>query len=301
MHAVFLTRAATALLLLSSLLPLAGHADTLQRIRSSNSFTLGFVPGDAPFSDGDSIKAQGYAIDLCRQVGERLKQQLALPDLQLRYQPLTVADMLNAVSEGRVDIVCSSVVETLKRREQVSFSLPIFTAGLGVIVRKDAPPSLMAPLEGKALAKTPVWRATINQGLNRHSFAVQADTVNVDWARNKIRQLGLQSKLIEVKSSEEGVAMVASGKVDAFLADRLVLLNYQARHPQRDQLLVPEHLFDVMPIAMPLARDDEDFRLQVDSALSALYRSAAIEPLYRGYFGEPTEQTRLLLRLYSRP
>jgi polar amino acid transport system substrate-binding protein len=301
MHPTLTRRAATILLLALTSLPLYGQADTLQRIRNSNSFTLGFVPGDAPFSDGDSLGAQGYAIDLCRHIGERLKQQLALPNLQLRYQPLTVADMLNAVSDGRVDILCSPAVETLKRREQVSFSLPIFTAGLGVIVRKDAPPSLMAPLQGEQVEKTPTWRATINHGLNRHSFAVLANTVSVDWARDRMRKLGLQSKLIEVSSNQAGVAMVASGKVDAFLADRLVLLNYQAQHADREQLLVPEHLFDVMPVALPLARSDEDFRLQVDTALSELNRSAQGEALYRHYFGAPSEQSRLLLRLYSRP
>jgi polar amino acid transport system substrate-binding protein len=301
MHPTLARRAATLLLLALTSWPLYGQADTLQRIRSSNSFTLGFVPGDPPFSDGDSLNAQGYAIDLCRQVAERLKLQLALPDLQLRYQPLAASDMLTAVSDGRVDILCSAVVETLKRREQVSFSLPFFTAGMGVIVRKDAPPSLLAPLQGERLEKSPTWRATINHGLNRHSFAVLANTVSVDWARDKMRALGLQSKLIEVSSNQAGVAMVASGKVDAFLADRLVLLNYQAQHAEAEQLLVPEHLFDVMPVALPLARSDEDFRLQVDSALSAFNRSAPGEALYQQYFGAPSEQTRLLLRLYSRP
>jgi polar amino acid transport system substrate-binding protein len=168
-------------------------------------------------------------------------------------------------------------------------------------VRKDAPPSLLAPLQGERLEKSPTWRATINHGLNRHSFAVLANTVSVDWARAKMRALGLQSKLIEVSSNQAGVAMVASGKVDAFLADRLVLLNYQAQHPERERLLVPEHLFDVMPVALPLARNDEDFRLQVDSALSAFNRSAPGEALYQQYFGAPSEQTRLLMRLYSRP
>ena len=52
---------------------------------------------------------------------------------------------------------------------------------------------------------------------------------------------------------------------------------------------------------MPLARDDEDFRLLVDTALSRLNRSEEGEALYRSYFGELSEQSRLMLRLNSRP
>lgn len=295
-----LLRGAVTLLLATALLP-AYAGDTLQRIRNNNSFTIGYIPGNAPFSERNGSSAEGYAIDLCKQIGAQLQQQLALPQLQLRYQPLTVDNMLTAVSAGKVDIVCSPVVETLKRREQVNFSLPIFTAGLGVIVRKDAPTSLLDPLNGKIMEKSPNWRATLRQGLNRHSFAVQAGTLSVDWARNKLQQLGLQSQLLEVNSSEAGVAMVLSGRVDAFFAERLILLNYQAQNAEGDQLLVPEHLFEVNPVALALARGDDDLRLLVDSTISAVFRSPQGEQLYSRYFGVPNEQARLLMRLYSRP
>lgn len=295
-----LLRGAATLLLVMTLFPVQA-ADTLQRIRASNSFTMGFVPGNAPFSDGDASTAEGYGIDLCRQIATHLQQQLALPQLQLHYQPLSIDNMLTAISDGKVDILCSPVVETLKRREQVSFSLPIFTAGLGVIVRKDAPPSLLDPLNGKAVDKGPTWRASLNQGLNRHSFAVQAGTVSVDWAQKRIRELGLQSILREVHSNEEGVALVASGKVDGYFADRLILLNYQAQNAEGKQLLVPERLFEVNPVALAVARGDDDMRLRVDSAISAVFRSAQGEQLYSRYFGTVSEQTRLLMRLYSRP
>lgn len=295
-----LLRGAATLLLATALLP-AHATDTLQRIRASQSMTLGFVPGDAPFSAGSAEQPSGYAIDLCGLVGEQLKQQLALPGLQLHYQQLNVADMLDAVAQGKVDTVCGAVGDTLKRREQVSFSLPFFAAGLGVVVRRDAPASLLKPLTEGAQERGPVWRATLNQGLNRHSFAVLKDSVTVDWARARMRALGLQSELREVSSNAEGLAMVAAGKVDAFFADRLVLLNYQAEHAQGGELLVPDRLFEVLPVALPLPRGDEDFRLAIDRALSAVQRSAAGQALYQRYFGTPSEQTQLLMKLYVRP
>lgn len=295
-----LLRGATALLLAAALLP-AYAADTLQRIRASQTLTLGFVPGDAPFSAGTPEQPSGYAIELCGLLGEQLRQQLNLPTLQLRYQPLTVAGMLGAVAEGKIDTVCGAVGDTLTRREQVSFSLPYFAAGLGVVVRRDAPASLLKPLNEGAQQRGPVWRATLQQGLNRHSFAVLKDSVSVDWARTRMRALGLQSELHEVASNAEGLALVVDGRVDAFFADRLVLLNYQAENPRGHELLVPERLFEVMPVALPLARGDADWQLAMDRALSQVQRSEAGQALYARYFGQPGEQSQLLMKLFQRP
>lgn len=293
-------RGLAALLLASALLP-AHAADHLTQIRASQTITLGFVAGDAPFSAGTAEQPSGYAIELCGLLGEQLKQQLALPTLKLHFQPLTAATMLKAVAEGQVDTVCSAVGDTLKRREQVSFSLPYFAAGLGVVVRRDAPASLLTPINEGAQPRGPVWRASINQGLNRHSFAVLKDSVSVDWARARMRALGLQSELREVPSNAEGLAMVVNGQVDAFFADRLVLLNYQAENPRGSELLVPERLFDVLPVALPLARGDDAWRLAVDRGLSAVQRSAAGQALYIRYFGPPSEQSQLLMKLFQRP
>jgi polar amino acid transport system substrate-binding protein len=295
-------RTLTALLLaVTGLSSLSGQADTLQRIRSSQTLNLGFVPGDAPFSAGSAEQPSGYAIELCGLMAEQLQQQLGLSHLQLHYQQLTVIDMLDAVAQGRVDSVCAAVGDTLKRRQQVSFSLPYFAAGLGVVIRRDAPDSLLKPLTEGIQPRGPVWRATLNQGLDRHSFAVLKDSVTVDWARARMRALGLQSELREVSSNAQGLALVADGKVDAFFADRLVLLNYQAESRQGNQLLIPDRLFNVVPVALPLPRGDEDFRLAIDRALSAVQRSSAGQALYQRYFAMPSEQSQWLMQLYTRP
>jgi polar amino acid transport system substrate-binding protein len=54
-------------------------------------------------------------------------------------------------------------------------------------------------------------------------------------------------------------------------------------------LVVLDRLFTSEPLALTLARDDEDFRLVVDRALSRLFRSSEFHDVYMKWFGEPDE------------
>jgi polar amino acid transport system substrate-binding protein len=127
-------------------LPLLASASTLERVRSSNSLTLGYLPDISSQQGG---QPSGYAIELCEQVAAHIKSELGLADLQVRYQTVDEAESIAAVSSGSIDILCSPTLETLRERRVVSFSLPIYTAGLAALVREDASPALINVLNGK--------------------------------------------------------------------------------------------------------------------------------------------------------
>ena len=52
---------------------------------------------------------------------------------------------------------------------------------------------------------------------------------------------------------------------------------------------------------LTLARGDDAWRLAVDRGLSAVQRSATGQALYARYFGPPSEQSQLLMKLFQRP
>lgn len=285
---------------LFALLPMLAGADTLERVRTSNTFTLGYVPDLAPFSSEEGGKVGGYAIDLCLKIADGLKTGLGLADMQVRYQALTIEQALGAISSGAVDILCTPSPETLERRKSVSYSQPVYTAGLSVVVRKNAPPGLVNALNGEAVHSGPTWRATINQGLANHTFATLQGGVTEDWVRDKLRRLGVIATLVVVDSHAQGVQRVAEGKVDAFFAERM-LLQSNVQQQAADELMVLDRIFEIAPVSMALERDDEDFRLLVDTVLSDLYRSGELEQLYTNYFGEPGEMAKILSRVYALP
>jgi polar amino acid transport system substrate-binding protein len=279
--------------------PLA--AQTLERVQASNTLTLGYVDHLAPFSAGAEQQPEGYAIELCRRVAERIRREQQLPQLQVQYRQVERAQMLQALQTGAVDILCSPLVVTLERRRSVSFSLPIYPSGRGVAVRSDVSANLLRVLEGKVVRTAPQWRASINRGLARGTFVVLEGSITEQWVRNQLRLFGVVADVLAVPSVSEGVALLGEGKADAFFGDRAVLQRQIAASAEPQRLLVLDRIFELEPVALALPRGDEDLRLLVDRELSLIYRSGEIEPLYRQYFGEPGEQVRLLFRSYALP
>jgi len=298
-----LTRAALSALLMGLLLvPVLSSAQTLERIQRTGTFNIGFIPDQAPFSikaaDG---RAEGYSIGLCRKVADSVKAALGLTSLDVKYIATPMEPGFGMVAGGEVDILCGAVTATLKRRARVSFSLPVYSGGIGVLLRRDAHPSLVNVLEGDARRASPRMGTTMNRGLVNHIYAVHAGTTSEQWVRKKVYTLGIISRIVTVDTHEKGVDLVARKKADAYFADRIILENYAARSQGHEDLMVLDRYFSHEPIALVTARGDEDFRLLVDTTLSDLYHSGAISDIYTRYFGKPDEMTDLLFEIYARP
>jgi polar amino acid transport system substrate-binding protein len=280
--------------------PLAVSAQTLDRIRASGNLNLGFIDGVAPLSakSGDG-KVTGFGIELCQSVADAVKGRLASATLNVRFVPLKVDAALDSVAKGEVDLLCTPSADTLKRRATVSYSLPVFNGGIGVLLRADSPRALRAVLNGNVTATGPIWRATVNRGLANHTYAVRAGTVTEDWVRDKTRQLGVSVQVITVDDDAKGIELVRSRQADAFFAERVILLE-KAGSGAKD-LVVLERKFNVEPMGLAMGRNDDDFRLLVDTALSKLFTSAAFPALYTRYFGTFDDATRAAYLGFSRP
>ncbi|BAU75600.1 amino acid ABC transporter substrate-binding protein [Metapseudomonas furukawaii] len=287
-------------LLLAALLPSLAVAQTLDRVRASGTLTLGYLPDQPPFSVSEGDGASGYGVDLCQKVADQLRTQPGLAQLRTRFVPLAPEKALDVVREGGVDLLCSPVVETLKRRETLAFSLPVYTAGVGVVLRQDASPHLVRVLKGEESPSGPTWRATVNRGLTAAHFVVQGGTVVESWARERLRLLKVLVTLDTVPSALDGVQKVAKGEADAFFADQMMLRSLVQRDASNAGLMVLDRRFEFEPVSLAMARGDEDFRLQVDTALSRFYRSGDMVPLYTRYFGPPGDLDQTLFKVYSR-
>jgi polar amino acid transport system substrate-binding protein len=280
-------------------LPLTGFAQTLDRIQEAGSVTIGFLPDQAPFSAAANGAAAGYSIDLCLRAVDVAKAKLGVSDLDIKYRSTGTVDRgLNLLAGGDIDLLCGAVTDTLKRREKVAFSIPIYNGGTGVVVSKDAPKDLRRVLEGKVAHEGPVWRSTINRGLSNHTYVVHKGTTDEAWVREQVATLGVVATVVEVDDHAKGVAMVANGEADAYFADRTVL---QEQIVDVKGVKLLDRYFNFQALAIGVARGDDDMRLVVDTALSNLYRSDDFEGVFSQYLGSPGDFTLKLFKAYARP
>ena len=284
-----------------ALLPIMVHGNTLERIRASHAITLGYLPDFVPFSDQAADKASGYAIDLCLKIAEKVKTDLNLPELKVQYQPVSLKDEMNAVSSGKIDILCTPTPPTLARRKIVSYSVPIYTAGLSAVVRQNASDALLNVLGGKVAYTGPTWRATVNLGLSNQTYVAIAGGVTETWIHQQMRLLGVVATLITVENADAGLNLVASGKADAFFAERMMLKHLLTSNYPSGNLVLLERIFEYAPTAMAVDREDEDFRLLVDTALSEMYRSGDIERAFEKYLGGAGDSAKKLFKIYAIP
>ena len=275
----------------------AAPVGALERARQGMPLRFGYRADARPFSfRNESGNAAGYSVALCGKVADAVKADLKLASVNVEWVPVTAEDRFDAVRQGRVDLLCDASTPTLERRQEVSFSIPIFPGGVGALVRTDAPQRLKDILSGRQPAAQPNWRASSTQLLQTQAFAVVTGTTAETWLGSRLREFKLASKVVPVADYDAGVRQVLDRKAAVFFGDRAILLEAAERSPSAGKLTVLERLFTHEPVALALARGDEDFRLLVDRTLSRVYTGGELGPTYREWFGEPQEIVKTWFR-----
>ena len=296
-------RTRTAVSLIAALIALAAFAGpvsaagTLDKIRQSGKIALGYRAEAQPFSyRDDQGNPAGYSVALCQAIADGLKTDLGLANLSIEWVPVTIDDRFSAVQQGKVDLLCSAETETLSQRKEVSFSLPVYPSGIGALLAADTPPELQEILERGSPPTKPIWRGSPARTLlEAQTFSVVANTRAVDWLRERADAFDVEAKIVPVDSYDAGVQRLLDGTSDVLFGEA-TLLAAAKRSPGARDLTLLDRRFTNEPIALVLARGDEDFRLAVDQQLSQLMRSDSFRSLYSRWFGEFDQSTARFFR-----
>jgi glutamate/aspartate transport system substrate-binding protein len=239
----------------------------LDRVRETGTITLAYREAAAPFSFKDREgRIRGYSVELCQRVAVAVQRELGLRELKVDWLPVDAETRIDLVASGKADAVCGTTTVTLTRMERVDFSLPIFVDGASVLVRSKSRLTRLVDLKGRKIAV--IGGTTTEQALVR--------ALNV---------IGAPAVLVPVKDGAEGMAALAQGKADGFAGDRVVLATLKQQAAKGSELDFIASDFSYEPYAIVLPRNDADFRLVVNRALAALYRSGDIDPIFQRWLG----------------
>lgn len=245
----------------------AERTGTLKTIESTGTFKVGFRL-DAPpmsFVDGAGQPA-GYSIDLCKAVATEVAATLDRKDLSVQFVPVTASDRFQSVADGTVDILCESTTKTLGRAETVDFTQLTFVTGATLLSRADSRIESVSDLQGRKVA-------------------VIRDTTTIEALKQALGAAFIDTQVVAVGSAAEGFDAMAKGNVAAFAADQIVAIGIIRSVPDGGNILyLSPQLFSKETFALAVRRNDADFRLVADRALSRLYRGRRIEAIYNKWF-----------------
>jgi putrescine:ornithine antiporter len=284
----------------------SAHADepasvgTLARIKQAGQINLGYLSDAQPFAYKDKTgQITGYTVGLCKRIADQIRSELKLPRLTLKWVDIAPDDRLRAIQERRVDLLCGDA-DTLAARQGMSFSIPVYPGGIGALLRSDASPGLKEVLSG-AGPSHPTWRAAPAQLLSRQIISVVGGSPTQRWLGGKLGQFQITAAVVPVPDVQSGVRKVLERQSNVLFGERSLLLAIASSSPASRELTVLERHFTFLPVAIGMARGDDDLRLLVDRTLSRLFASADFAEIYTRWFGEPDADTRNFFRLTAIP
>ena len=255
---------------------------TLKKVKDTGTLTLGYRENSPPFSyisSLDKVVPIGYSIDLCQRVVNAVKTTLGLPNLQVKWVPVTVADRIAAVASGRIDLECGSTSITLGRQEQVDFSSMTWVDGAGLLARSGQNVTGLADMGGRRIAVIP-------------------GTTTEKALTDALRKRSVSAQIVPVKDHDEGRDAVLTSKVDGYVSDRVLLIGLLMTAKEPAKLALADEQFSYEPYGLMLRRGDAPFRLLVNRTLATLYRSDEMIRVYETWFGGIGRPSSVLVLMY---
>jgi glutamate/aspartate transport system substrate-binding protein len=242
---------------------------TLAKIKAAGEIRLGHRDVSVPFSYLDeSQKPVGFAMDLCARIVDAVKDELKVPALQTKLQPIQLSTQIPLIENGTIDIVCGPATNTLERQKVVAFSNTIFVSSIRAVVRKDAPIKMFEDLKDRPVALT-----------------TGSTSIVLLLARS-------QEKKFEVKqvlSPDHAASFLAltTGRSDAFVMDDILLAGLIANSQTPDNWRIIDDSLRTEPYGLIIRKGDPEFKALVDKTLGAMMKSGQFAELYAKWFTKP--------------
>lgn len=272
----------------------------LARVMETKEIRIGYRPDDAPFSAGDSGAAPtGYAVELCQKVVETVEQETG--PLTVTWVPLTAAQRIRAFDQHQVDMLCAGTSVTLTRMQAANFSIPIYFDGVSALISDAASERAQVIFAGETPRFRPGWRASLAEVFGNVNVLVVEGTETQAWLLRGIHRFQLPTTVIAVKDNEEAVAKLRNGEAMAFFGMSSTLPAIRDQEGVAGDFYISPITYTRQPLAIVFSRGDPDLALAADVALSALYRSGDIIPIYEKYFGPASDRVKDLFALAAIP
>jgi ABC-type amino acid transport substrate-binding protein len=239
---------------------------TLKKVHDSSTVVIGYRESSIPFSylnaRGEPI---GYSIDLGRAIVDAISNELNDQALNIKFVPVTSESRIEAVKSGAIDLECGSTTNNTERQKEVAFSPVMFVAGTKLLVKRGSPIQSFRDLAGKNVAAT-------------------AGTTNEQAMLRLSAKFGIKMNLVLARDHEESYEQLASGKVDAFAGDDVLLYGLVAEHKSGNELIVVGDFLSFDPYGIMYRKDDPQLADVVNRVFREMAASRDLQYTYDRWF-----------------
>ncbi|MDC9594068.1 amino acid ABC transporter substrate-binding protein [Xenorhabdus sp. IM139775] len=246
-------------LLLASATALAisapGYADKdFDAIKTSGVFKIGTEGTYPPFTYHDTDnKLTGFDVDIAREIAHRL-------NVKPEFMEVKWDGLIAGLDAKRFDAIINQVGITPERAAKYSFSIPYTTSQVVLITRdNNSDIKTFADIKGKRSAQS----LTSNYGQLATSYG---------------------ANLVSTDGFNQAIDLVATGRADATLNDRLSFLDFKKQRPNAPVKIVAQQT-DASKSAVLLRKGDAELLEAVNKALQEIKDDGTYARISEKYFG----------------
>lgn len=208
------------------------------------------------FFDTDNTTVLGFDADLGKALGEVL-------GVEFQFHNTNFDGIIGGLSAGRYDLSLTSMIDKAERQEQVDF-IDYLNSGVTFMVANGNPEGLTEQLDlcGRTVA---VEKSATGD--------IVADDISADCVaagKEEIKELPLPEQVATLQA-------LSTGRADAVLALDLTLAYNVKQQP--DDFEIPSEPFGLLPVGIPVPKDNPELRDAVAAALVKVQESGTYDEL----------------------
>ncbi len=244
----------------------ADGSPVLTRIKERGVINMGHRESSVPFSYiGPKGKPIGYSVDLCMKIIDQIKVELKMPNLKIKFVPVTSQTRIALMANGTIDIECGSTTNNLTRQKQVDYLPVTFITGTKLASKKGS-------------------RITEIEDMNGKTIALSLGTTNEKAIKRVAKAKGIKLKYVMVKDHPQGWLALETGRADAYATDDVLLFGLISKSKNPGQFQVTGRFLSYDPYGIMVPRNDSTYRRLGTVVLADLMRSGGAQKIYDKWF-----------------
>lgn len=249
-------------------LTVAQQVDTLGKIKSSGSISLGVRSASGlSFATGNG-EYGGFHTAMAKVIAADLQKKLNMPKLDVKLQEVTSQNRIPLVLNGTVDLECGSTTNTTARQKDVDFAMTTYIEEGRIATKVDSGIKTLADLNGRNVGTT-------------------GGTTSMGYLRKQERAAGADYKEVIAKDHGESWLNLETGRVDVFVMDGSVLAANKSKSKNPGAFTILPEVLSLEPIACMLPKGDTAFKNAVDESIKRQIADGSLAKLYDKWFMQP--------------